>query len=200
MCDSGRKLRQMSSPGERNRARGRHDVRVDVVVRQHHALRVAGRARRVDERREIVRLHGQRARSRYAARRVVVVDGCALRLQLRQRHVGAGCGVALNAMTCLQRGHSARIAAIFAACSAFDDEDRRPRPNRGGCRRSDRGKIRIERNVGERRGEAGVVGDRPLRAVLRKDRDAIAGRTPSSSSPSAARRTRSASVACEIGL
>ena len=51
--------------GERNRRRACHDVRVDVVVGEHHPFRVAGRPRRVDDRREVVRTNlSARSRNR----------------------------------------------------------------------------------------------------------------------------------------
>src|SRR5207249_12283559 len=79
--------------GEWNRRTRGLDVRVQVVVCEHHALRLARRARRVDDRRQSVRAYGARtiAIARFARR---IVEARAIRLEVGQSHVGAAAAVA----------------------------------------------------------------------------------------------------------
>ena len=153
------------------------DVRVDVVVREHHALRLARRARRVDQRRESSGLHGDRARRGSAVAARVVVD--------RRRRVVSSAGErddrrrraeSREGDDVPQRRDTRRGSPRSSPPAPRSTRRSPPRPSRAGCTRpdrpadSDRSARRSTPSV-----QARVVGDRPLGAILREDRDAVAG-------------------------
>ena len=173
MWDSGRNERHSSLVGEAEQLDAGGHVRGDVAVGQHHALGVAGGARGIDQRGEVVRRRGQRMRR--ASRGAGLAPRGRGRAARRSSARPVPARPASNAMMCAQAPAAAsRIARTFSSWAASrrttataprvaQDVLDLPGGQRG-----------IDRDVGAAGGEAGVVGDGPLGPVLRQDRDPVA--------------------------
>ena len=154
-------------------------VRHQIGVRQHHALGLAGRARRVDDRGELVRPHRARARRgtrapaphsrrqpRMAplghARRTACTDGLSL------------AGKPSIRMTASSAGKWWRTSWIFSSCTRVDTTAALARRVLQDVARLRGRKRRIDRHRHRAAPEHREVGDQPLGAALGDDRDAIA--------------------------
>ena len=122
---SGRNESAVSSWRRSQHARDADEVRDEIRVREHHALRLAGRAGRVDDRREIARAarswRGRETRARRPTRRACGDAraprrrrGVRIVTRLTSRDVG---GPASITTIVAKRGQRRpRLAATFASC------------------------------------------------------------------------------------
>ena len=151
----------------------------EVGVRQHHALRLAGRARGVDDRRELHRAARARARS------LELLPGAPL-----ARHARDARARARSRTTCTDGLSAAVHPSIRITASSAAAGGGRPGSSRAVAGRDDgglragvlqdvarlrRGERRIDRHRDRAGGKDREVGDQPLRPALGHDRDAIAG-------------------------
>jgi hypothetical protein len=160
---------------ERNLRGGGEYVGDEVVMREHDAFRLAGRAGRVNERGDVGGLRRERARGvvRATGRRV---RGRAVRLEIRHREIRAR--VSLR-----RKGDHVPQGRTFLThrddlCGLGDiahEERDCPRVLED-VGRLLRRQVGVEWHVGNARGDACVVGDRPFRSVLRKDGHPVARR------------------------
>ena len=156
----------------RHRVHGRDAIRMQVVLRQHHALRISRRTRGVNQRDQLLRAHCQCVTFELfrACGRVV--------LRAKRFDVGEGeiTPIALGRRESddpLQPRHF-----ITHRSNLFRLRRRRHKDcARAGVveqiRNLFRWQRRIDRNIRHRRTETCIIGDDPLGAVLRKNRDAV---------------------------
>ena len=146
-------------------------------MRQHHALGLARRSRRVDDRGHVVRLHRQRVRAELGRARRRVTGGPAV-LELLERHVGMRRRSLVEDDDRLERGQLAanRCELPGLRFGRYEDRDA-PRVSQWIAKLLGR-EARVQRNVGDAARQAGEIGDRPLGSVLREDGHAIARPDP----------------------
>ena len=153
---------------------GRH-VRGDVAVGQHHALRVAGGARGVDEGGEVV---GGRLQRRRPASRGAMPVAARPRASTSSKAMTPGPAAdSSNAITCASAGRLAAHRQHLVQLGRGRDQYRDGAGVAQDVLGLLAGKGGVDRDVGAAGGETGVVGDGPLGPVLREDRHPIAGRT-----------------------
>ena len=151
-----------------------HHVGEDIVVREHDSLRLARRARGVNQRQKIVGPHRVGARSVFRASCLVIPSG-AQGFELRDRVIGAHVPLAGKRDHVPQRRAATAYLRELLALRRIADEDD-DRPGVADDVRCLLGRqIRIERDVDQPAGHAGKVGDRPLGPVLRENGDALTG-------------------------
>ena len=151
------------------------DVGHDVAVREHHALGVAGGARRVDERGQVARLRlrgaaphglrdraasGSRPRARTSSRVSVSAAGSAGRRPCGPRAAGAAPGRGSPATF---RSWAGVETTQHLGLAVVQDVERLRRRQRG-----------VDGHHHRARGEGGQVGERPLGPVLGEERHAVA--------------------------
>ena len=148
---------------------GGPDVRRDVVVGQHHALRRPGRARGVDHRRDVFGRGPPGPGLEVASVRVV-----AAREEIVPRDGAFGGGQSLedhDLHLAVEPRH--RLAGLFQLLGVGDEDQRRAGvlDDVGNLRG---GKRAVDRHVHHARAEARPVGERPLGAVLGEDGGPVA--------------------------
>ncbi len=179
---------------DRDHLAGGRDVRDEVRVREHRALRLPRGARRIDDRGDVLGLYPGRAlledRRAHLERRAALVrervEREVSRLRRRARVEGDDV-VERRALRLdledlaelLDRGHEDRLRAAVV----HEGRD------------LVRGKRRVDRDGPGARAEDGVVGHRPLRPVLREDRDAVSRLDPERVQPERDRPDRETEVA-----
>ena len=146
-------------------------------MRQHDALRLARRSRRIDQRRQVVRLHREGVLAVEVPPRFVVHGG-APPLHVGERLVGAVVARFGEGDHVPQPGALAAHLRDLRRLHGVADEDRHRAgvvQNVGGLLG---GQVRVQRHVGERCRETRVIRERPLRPVLREDRHAVSRLDP----------------------
>jgi hypothetical protein len=154
----------------------------EVAVREHHALRLAGRAGGVEDGREVVAADLEEAAVELGRR--VLADLLAVRIDHGrergegERRLRSEAPLVVEAEDVAQVGQPREQRRDLAPLGRGREEDRA----RAAAREQRLDLVarirRVDRDVDQPRGEAGEVGEEPLRPVLRQDRDASAALEP----------------------
>ena len=158
---------------ERNLDRACHHVGVDVVMGEHHALRLTGRARGVDDGRQLVAAH-RVGRFAICGNRAGRLRRCAFGLHLGNRQIDTGVSRRPEADDGAECGTFGTNPLDFRGLLGCRNEDCRRTAIAKDVGRLLRREVGVERYVRECGSEAGVVGDRPLGPILGQNRDAVA--------------------------